>query len=146
MNVDQSCCLADPANSPQDGLTTRGIQPRAPNLLCPPHPGRLAYLSGPSFAAEVAREIPTAVTIASESDDVAHRTQQLLSSARFRCYRTTDVIGVLGLVGFRLGGGGMRGRWGCWGGRAEGAQGMFVASLRPCLLRPVFANGSLQCC
>ena len=33
--------------------------------------GQLAYLSGPSFAAEVARGQPTAVTIASESDEVA---------------------------------------------------------------------------
>jgi glycerol-3-phosphate dehydrogenase (NAD(P)+) len=56
--------------------------------------GRLAYLSGPSFAAEVAREIPTAVTIASEDDAVAQRVQEMLSTPRFRCYRTHDVIGV----------------------------------------------------
>ncbi|GAB4816038.1 hypothetical protein N2152v2_003084 [Parachlorella kessleri] len=55
---------------------------------------RLAYLSGPSFAAEVAQGNPTAVTIASESEEVAQRVQELLSTPRFRCYRTTDVIGV----------------------------------------------------
>lgn len=38
------------------------------------HP-RLAYLSGPSFAAEVAKEIPTAVTVAAEDDGVAQRVQ-----------------------------------------------------------------------
>ena len=37
--------------------------------------GRLAYLSGPSFAAEVARELPTVVTIASTDDAVAARAQ-----------------------------------------------------------------------
>ncbi len=54
---------------------------------------RLAYLSGPSFAAEVARKNPTAVTIASENEEVATRAQELMSTPRFRCYRTTDVIG-----------------------------------------------------
>lgn len=56
--------------------------------------GRLAYLSGPSFAAEVAAGLPTVVTIASSDDSVAARAQALLSTPRFRCYRTTDVIGV----------------------------------------------------
>jgi glycerol-3-phosphate dehydrogenase (NAD(P)+) len=57
------------------------------------HP-RLAFLSGPSFALEVAHEIPTAVTIASEDEAVAKRAQELLSTPRFRCYRTDDVVGV----------------------------------------------------
>ncbi|KAL4427998.1 hypothetical protein ABPG75_002087 [Micractinium tetrahymenae] len=57
------------------------------------HP-RLAYLSGPSFAAEVAKEIPTAVTVAADNDDVAKRVQEMLSTPRFRCYRTHDVAGV----------------------------------------------------
>lgn len=56
--------------------------------------GRLAYLSGPSFAAEVAAGMPTVVTIASTDDSVAARAQGLLSTPRFRCYRTTDVVGV----------------------------------------------------
>lgn len=55
---------------------------------------RLAYLSGPSFAAEVAKENPTAVTVASEDDAVAQRVQAMMSSPRFRCYRTHDVTGV----------------------------------------------------
>lgn len=68
--------------------------PPSPQRVLPPamHP-RLAYLSGPSFAAEVAQEQPTAVTIASEDELVAARAQELLSTNRFRCYRATDVIG-----------------------------------------------------
>ena len=54
----------------------------------------LAYLSGPSFAAEVAAGQPTVVTIASANDQAAGRAQMLLSNARFRCYRTNDVEGV----------------------------------------------------
>lgn len=57
--------------------------------------GRLAYLSGPSFAAEVAAGLPTVVTIAAADDAVAARAQALLSAPRFRCYRTTDVTGVV---------------------------------------------------
>eukprot|EP00887_Chlorella_sp_A99_P004238 scaffold15.g4238.t1 len=63
-------------------------------VLPPRLHARLAYLSGPSFAAEVAKNNPTAVTIASESDAVAQRAQVLLSTTRFRCYRTHDVVGV----------------------------------------------------
>lgn len=54
----------------------------------------LAYLSGPSFAAEVAAGQPTVVTIASANDQAAGRAQMLLSNSRFRCYRTNDVEGV----------------------------------------------------
>lgn len=54
----------------------------------------LAYLSGPSFAAEVAIESPTAVTVASVDRTLARFVQQELSTDRFRCYATNDVIGV----------------------------------------------------
>ncbi|KAG2437401.1 hypothetical protein HXX76_006053 [Chlamydomonas incerta] len=55
---------------------------------------RLAYLSGPSFAAEVADGLPTAVTVAAKDEELAARVQALLSTPRFRCYRSTDVVGV----------------------------------------------------
>eukprot|EP00210_Caulerpa_lentillifera_P002609 g2497.t2 len=55
---------------------------------------QMAYLSGPSFAKEVAQQAPTAVTIASESSEVAKTVQRLLSTSRFRCYWTKDIIGV----------------------------------------------------
>jgi glycerol-3-phosphate dehydrogenase (NAD(P)+) len=56
--------------------------------------GNLAYLSGPSFAKEVAAQSPTAVTVASHLSWVGKEVQQLLSSNRFRCYTTRDVTGV----------------------------------------------------
>lgn len=55
---------------------------------------RVAFLSGPSFAAEVAQGVPTAVTIAATDEAVAADVQARLSTPRFRCYRTTDVTGV----------------------------------------------------
>ena len=55
---------------------------------------RLAILSGPSFAAEVARQCPTAVTVAARDGNVAAVVQKSFSSQRFRVYTTTDVAGV----------------------------------------------------
>ncbi|MBI5496747.1 MAG: NAD(P)-dependent glycerol-3-phosphate dehydrogenase [Deltaproteobacteria bacterium] len=57
------------------------------------HP-RLAYLSGPSFALELARRVPTAVTIASRNADTAERMQRIISCDYFRAYTTDDVVGV----------------------------------------------------
>ncbi len=55
---------------------------------------RLAVLSGPSFAKEVARQFPTAVTVASRELSVAERVQQVFATERFRVYTNDDVIGV----------------------------------------------------
>ena len=54
----------------------------------------LVYLSGPSFAREVAEEKPTAVTIASYNHNLAVEMQHLFSTDYFRCYSSNDVIGV----------------------------------------------------
>ena len=55
---------------------------------------RLAVLSGPSFALEVSKEIPTAVTIASENQELARQLQHIFSTLYFRVYTNSDVIGV----------------------------------------------------
>jgi len=52
------------------------------------------FLSGPSFAVEVAREQPTAVTAASRDAQAALRTQALFQTAYFRVYTSDDVPGV----------------------------------------------------
>lgn len=54
----------------------------------------LTYLSGPSFAKEVAAQKPTAVTVASYNHKLAERVQQVFSTELFRCYTSYDVIGV----------------------------------------------------
>ena len=53
-----------------------------------------AFLSGPSFAKELMQRTPTAVVVASAREDVAARVQALFSSAVFRVYTSTDVVGV----------------------------------------------------
>jgi glycerol-3-phosphate dehydrogenase (NAD(P)+) len=54
----------------------------------------LAVLSGPSFAKEVALRLPTAVTVASRWERIAKDIQKTFSSEVFRCYTSTDVVGV----------------------------------------------------
>jgi glycerol-3-phosphate dehydrogenase (NAD(P)+) len=55
---------------------------------------RSAFLSGPSFAREVAAEQPTAVTVAAVNPEVAHRVQEIFSTDYFRVYTNQDVVGV----------------------------------------------------
>ena len=53
-----------------------------------------AILSGPSFAADVARGMPTAVTLAANDDKLAGELAKAIGSASFRPYHSTDVRGV----------------------------------------------------
>jgi len=55
---------------------------------------RLAALSGPSIAPEVARRLPAAVVAASEDEDVADIVQAAFSTRTFRVYTNLDLIGV----------------------------------------------------
>jgi len=54
----------------------------------------LAFLSGPTFALEVARMLPAAVTVAAADESIAKSIQQILSTQNFRVYTSADVIGV----------------------------------------------------
>jgi glycerol-3-phosphate dehydrogenase (NAD(P)+) len=60
--------------------------------IAPDNP--VAVLSGPSFAAEVARDLPTAVTIASRNAIVAELFAAALGGRRFRPYLSADPVGV----------------------------------------------------
>jgi glycerol-3-phosphate dehydrogenase (NAD(P)+) len=53
-----------------------------------------AILSGPSFAADVARGLPTAVTLAASEDSLAADLAKALASRTFRPYQSSDVRGV----------------------------------------------------
>lgn len=54
---------------------------------------RLAVLSGPTFAAEVARGLPTAVTLACADDSLATALAEALGTPSFRPYTASDVVG-----------------------------------------------------
>ena len=62
------------------------------NEAAPGHP--IGLLSGPSFAADVARGLPTAVTLASRHAGLIAQIQERLGQPRFRLYPTDDMIGV----------------------------------------------------
>jgi len=55
---------------------------------------RLAVLSGPSFAKEVAAGMPTAVVAAAPQQEIAEQVQQVFTSAAFRVYTNNDMLGV----------------------------------------------------
>lgn len=55
---------------------------------------RAAFLSGPSFAREVAQQIPTAVAVAADVETVATRVQEVFSNQSFRVYTNDDVVGI----------------------------------------------------
>ena len=60
--------------------------------LLPDNP--VAALSGPSFATDVARGLPTAVTVAAGNESLAADLAAWFSSPAFRCYSSTDLVGV----------------------------------------------------
>jgi glycerol-3-phosphate dehydrogenase (NAD(P)+) len=78
---------------------TKGFEPNTGRLLhevaAEVLPGRpLAVLSGPSFAREVARGLPTAITVASDDVDHTARVAGYLHGETFRAYTSDDLIGV----------------------------------------------------
>ena len=83
--------------SASKGIETRSLETMAEVLEdALPHmkAREFCFLSGPSFAAEVAREHPTAVTVASRDTDAAERAQHLFQTEYFRVYTSDDVTGV----------------------------------------------------
>ena len=79
-------------------LCSKGIEESRGQLLhtvaaeaCPGAP--VAVLSGPTFAHEVARGLPTAVTLAAEDRDVAKQLREAIARPAFRIYLSDDVAG-----------------------------------------------------
>jgi glycerol-3-phosphate dehydrogenase (NAD(P)+) len=59
-----------------------------------PQCDKLAVISGPTFAREVARDLPTAITVASSNEEVANEWRDCLHNGYFRAYTSNDVMGV----------------------------------------------------
>ena len=79
-------------------LCSKGIEEQSGLLLhevarecCPD--AKIAVLSGPTFAHEVAKGLPTAVTLAAEDLDLAQRLRDRLAQPAFRIYVSDDVAG-----------------------------------------------------
>ncbi len=81
--------------------TAKGIEETSLGLMSDvlsetlaPHRSRLTFLSGPSFAKDVAAGLPADVALAAEDIEVARAGQALLHSPRFRVYTSDDVVGI----------------------------------------------------
>lgn len=74
--------------------TLRRMDEVMTDILSPTQFDGFTVLSGPSFALEVAKQIPTAVVAASDSADAALAVQDLFQTECFRVYTGSDVIGV----------------------------------------------------
>ncbi len=78
---------------------TKGLEPGSRKLL---HQVAADYfpqasvglISGPTFAMEVARGLPTAITVASSNMDHAERLAEYLKGETFRAYTSSDIVGV----------------------------------------------------
>ncbi len=72
-------------------LTMSGVLRESLPDLPPDH---FAVLSGPSFASEVARGVPTVVTVAARDVTCAQMVQQVFATPSFRVYTNDDIVGV----------------------------------------------------
>ena len=79
-------------------LAAKGVEQKTTALMSeivedilPDHP--LAALSGPSFAAEVARGLPVALTLACKDAALGRRLIAMLGSPMFRLYQSEDIVG-----------------------------------------------------
>ncbi len=80
-------------------ICSKGIEETSKNLISEVikkiiPKSKIAVLSGPSFAIEVAKKKPTAVTIASKNNKNAKELAKLVNSKTFRCYYSNDIVGV----------------------------------------------------
>ena len=55
---------------------------------------KIATISGPTFAKEVANKVPSALLAASESEDIAKFIQKIFSSKKMKVFTSTDIMGV----------------------------------------------------
>jgi glycerol-3-phosphate dehydrogenase (NAD(P)+) len=83
-----------PGDGPLVSLT-KGLDPATGRRLSTLVAGRrIAVLSGPNMAEEIAGGLPTAAVVASEDAELAHQLQHAINSTTFRVYVNPDLVGV----------------------------------------------------
>lgn len=88
VNSNQSFVLCSKGMEPETQMVyTEVIKEIMPNNI-------VSALSGPSHAEEVSEEIPTALVIASESDEMALKLQDIFMNEKLRVYTNDDMLGV----------------------------------------------------
>jgi glycerol-3-phosphate dehydrogenase (NAD(P)+) len=92
--LDPDAVLVNASKGLEEG-TLATIEETYRRLLPPRIAGRATYLSGPTFAGEIAAGMPSAIVLAGRDPEAAAWVQRALSTDRFRAYTTDDVTGVL---------------------------------------------------
>jgi len=91
-HLSPGACLVSLAKGVENGSLKRMTELLAE--AAPEHALRVAALSGPTFAREVAEGKPTGATVAADDLSVARRLQHALAGSRFRLYADDDVTGI----------------------------------------------------
>ena len=92
--MDPDAILINASKGLEDG-TLKSIDAVYRDVLPPRTAARATYLSGPTFASELAAGMPAAIVLAGHDRETCAEAQQALSHLHFRIYTTDDVVGVL---------------------------------------------------
>lgn len=92
--LDPDAVVINASKGLEDG-TLQSIDAIYRDVLPPRIAARATYLSGPTFASELAAGMPAAIVLAGHDRDTCAAAQQALSHIHFRIYTTDDVLGVL---------------------------------------------------
>jgi glycerol-3-phosphate dehydrogenase (NAD(P)+) len=92
--LDPDAIVINASKGLEDG-TLKSIDAIYRDVLPPRIADRATYLSGPTFAGELAAGMPAAIVLAGHDRDTTTAAQQALSHLHFRIYTTDDVLGVL---------------------------------------------------
>lgn len=96
LKLREGTCVVSAVKGIENGslMTMTQVMEDVRQTLSPDKKIITAVLSGPSFAKEVANNIPTAITIGCGDMDTARMLQQLFVTENFRVYASRDVIGL----------------------------------------------------
>jgi glycerol-3-phosphate dehydrogenase (NAD(P)+) len=92
--LDPDAIVINASKGLEDG-TLKSIDAVYRDVLPPRIAARATYLSGPTFAGELAIGMPAAIVLAGHDPETCAQAQQALSHIHFRIYTTDDVLGVL---------------------------------------------------
>jgi glycerol-3-phosphate dehydrogenase (NAD(P)+) len=92
--MDPDAIVINASKGLEDG-TLHTIELVYRDILPPRIAARATYLSGPTFAGELAAGMPAAIVLAGRDRETCALAQQALSHVHFRIYSTDDVVGVL---------------------------------------------------
>jgi len=92
-HLDSGCAVVSAAKG-FEGATSRRMSEVLTEVLGPGSDSRVAVISGPNIAPEIARGLPAATVVASADRDTAARVRDRLTGTQLRVYSNDDLIGV----------------------------------------------------